>query len=135
MNKIIIFLLAGVFFTPIINAQTMEEKRAAYEMQEKERSSFNVYLSKNGETYGINPQTKQRDLVKNYIGVFVNQSVRKKLVVQYMPSTQLVASYFIEEDDNGNVFYVESFLNEHGINFTKTIMSTRILEILHKNGE
>ena len=42
MNKIIIFLLAGVFFTPIINAQTMEEKRAAYELQEKERSSFNA---------------------------------------------------------------------------------------------
>lgn len=132
MKKSIVYLVAGMVISPsFVHAQSMTERKAIYEKLEQERRDFQIYLTPAGEAIGINPQTKTKTIVKNYLGVFINQKLKKKITVQYMPETNLVASYFIEQDDTGNVFYVESLLNEHGVNFTKDIMSKKILEIIN----
>ena len=132
MKKAIVYLIAGMVMSPcFVFAQSIAERKAIYERQEQERKDFQIYLTPVGEAIGVNPQTKAKTVVKNYVGVFINQKLKKKITVQYLPEANLVASYFIEQDDTGNIFYVESLLNEHGVNFTKDIMSKKILEIIH----
>lgn len=136
MNKPLVYLIAGVLLSPIIsNAQTIAERRAMFEQSEKDKASFQIFLSPNGQAIGVNPHTKQQTLVKNYIGVFKNKGITKKITVQYMPETDLVASYFVEQDDYGNMFYIENFLSEHGTRFTKEIIGQRVLEIIKSSNE